>query len=796
MVYRILLFLVVLSTSLSTQNGFAQSSIAQANQTGLRSIHPQKPTGVIKGVVQDASTGETLIGVNLFLKGSQIGAASNHEGFFSIPGVPAGMHVLEARMIGFEPKHVSVTLKEQGETITITVGLQEETVPLSEIVVTPGRFSVGSMEAFSAQTFSQEEIKNVPQFGEDIYRAVTRLPGVTASDFSSKFMVRGGEHDEVLVTLDGLELYDPFHMKDIGGGGLSIVDAGSIGGVDLLTGAFPATYGNRLSGVFDITTATPNPGAFKSSVGISFINTRATTEGALKNGKTSWMVVGRRGYLDILLGMIDEDFSFVPQYHDVLGKVQHKFDQKHTVSIQWLTSGDKLTYQEILDPNDRAISTYGNTYLWTNWQSIWSNRLFSTTVLSNGTVWRDREGINIRDDQMIRFLADDQRTFNVTNLKQNWTYDAGPDYMLFWGINLKQYTADYTYDNTRINQIVPDPVNDPTYVHTFYDEVSWDDQLSGFMASAYTRHRIRLGSRLTTELGTRFGTATWTKDRFIEPRIHAAYQLTASTALRAGWGHFHQVQGIEQLDIQDGDFNFYKAQRAEHLVLGLEHLFQSGISLRLDLYNKALSNVRPRFISLSGDATRFFPEIDPDRAQIHPESGHSRGVEVLLRRDNRKLNWWASYSLASAEEKIEGRYVPKTFDQRHTLHVDLHYRPTTNLRINLAWQYHSGWRYSDAEFNVFQVRNRDNIVETNYGTYNGQQFPAYHRMDLRISYDFSMKQHVLATYLEVRNVYNRQNVRMFSYEPVTSSSGVSFQAEEEHWLPILPAIGIRMDINH
>ena len=796
MVYRILFLMIAIAICFNASNTYAQSSIAQANHSSVESIESQKPSGVIKGIVHDASTGETLIGVNLFLQGSQIGAASNIEGAFSIQGVPPGKHVLEARMIGFEPQQVNVTLKARGETINVNVTLKEETVPLSEIVVTPGRFSVNSMDAYSPQTFSQEEIKNVPQFGEDIYRAVTRLPGVTASDFSSKFMVRGGEHDEVLVTLDGLELYDPFHMKDIGGGGLSIIDAGSIGGVDLLTGAFPASYGNRLSGVFDITTATPNPGEFKSSVGISFINTRATTEGALKNGKTSWMVVGRRGYLDILLGMIDESFSFVPQYYDVLGKVQHKFNQKHTLSLQWLTSGDKLTYQELLDPNDRAISKYGNTYLWSNWKSIWSNRLFSTTVLSNGTIWRDREGVNIRDDQMIRFLAYDQRSFNVTNFKQNWTFDAAPNYMLFWGVNLKQYNADYTYDNTRINQVVPDPVNDPTYVHTFYDEVSWDDDLSGFMASAYTRHRVRLGSRFTTELGTRFGAATWTKDRFIEPRVNAAYQLSTSTALRAGWGHFHQVQGIEQLDVQDGDFNFYKAQRSEHMVLGLEHMFASGISFRLDLYNKSLSNIRPRFISLSGDATRFFPEIDRDRTQIHPESGRARGVEVLLRRDNRKLNWWASYSFASAEEKIDGRFVPKTFDQRHTVHVDFHYRPTTNLRINLAWQYNSGWRYSDVDFDVFQVRSRDNIVEANYGAYNGEQFPAYHRMDLRISYDFSMKQHVLATYLEVRNVYNRQNVRMFSYEPVTTSSGVSFQAEEEHWLPILPAIGIRMDLNH
>ena len=781
MVFRILALLISMTISLYATSAYAQTTIAQASHSSLDGLTSISFTGAIQGIVKDAATGDILPGVNVYLLDSQLGAASNSQGSFNIQAVPKGTHTLEATMIGFESSRVTVRIDEPGETVVLGIELAEEAVPLSEIIVTPGRFAVNSMEAYTPQTFSQEQIKDLPQFGEDIYRAVTSLPGITASDFSSKFMVRGGEHDEVLVTFDGLELYDPFHMKDVGGGGLSIIDAGIIGGVDLLTGAFPAAYGNRLSGVFDISTATPAPGQMRSSVGISFINTRALTEGTFKNGKTSWMLVGRRGYLDILLGMIDESFSFIPQYYDVTAKVQHQFSKAHTLSVHWLNSGDKLTYQELLDPNDRALSKYGNTYVWSNLKSVWSSKLLSETVLSQGTIWRDREGINIRNDDLIRFLADDKRQFNVTNLKQDWTLDATTNYMVSWGVNLKRFSADYEYRNTRIVQEIPD-LDNPYDVNTYYNEVDWEGSPSGTMASLYMRHRVRMTPRFTMELGARYGHASWTKDSFLDPRVNVAYQLGKQTVVRAGWGHFHQVQGIEQLDVQDNDFNFYKAQRAEHAILGLEHMLQSGISLRVDVYNKALSHIRPRFISLSGDATRFFPEIDPDRTQIHPETGHSRGIEFLIRRDNSKLNWWASYSLSNVEEEINGQFIPKSFDQRHTVHLDVHYRPSARLRINLAWQYHSGWRYSDVNHTVFQLHRNESIVSTEYGAYNAQQFPGYHRMDARISYDFSLKQHRLATYLEVRNVYNQENIRMFSYSPVTNSDGTTvYRPEPEQW---------------
>ncbi|MDP6967308.1 MAG: NAD-binding protein, partial [Candidatus Marinimicrobia bacterium] len=141
------------------------------------------------------------------------------------------------------------------------------------------------------QTLSREEIRTMPQLGEDIYRAIGRLPGISGGDFSARFNVRGGDHDQVLVTLDGLELQEPFHLKDIAGGALSIVDLEVVGGVDLMTGGFPADYGDRQSAVLDMESRTPGPGR-RISAGVGLTNIRVLAEGG--TGDMDWLLSARR----------------------------------------------------------------------------------------------------------------------------------------------------------------------------------------------------------------------------------------------------------------------------------------------------------------------------------------------------------------------------------------------------------------------------------------------------------------------------------------------------------------------
>ena len=123
---------------------------------------------------------------------------------------------------------------------------------------------------------SRADIDAVPQFAEDIFRVVNRLPGLTSGDFTSRFSIRGGRPDETFIRIDGLEIYEPYHLKDFNDGAISIIDSETIEGVELMTGGFPVRYGNYTSGVFNINTRDPVDERTRYSAGLSLINARST----------------------------------------------------------------------------------------------------------------------------------------------------------------------------------------------------------------------------------------------------------------------------------------------------------------------------------------------------------------------------------------------------------------------------------------------------------------------------------------------------------------------------------------
>ena len=753
--------------------------------------------GVIQGVVREAATGQPLVGVHVRVLGTSNGAVTDLSGRYVFRTAPVGVVTLEARMIGFAETTSIVQVKQGGTPVEAHFLLREEALPMEEIVVTPPPETMTSARISGLYELEGEALKNVTMLGEDVYRAVARLPGMAAGDFSSQFSVRGGEHDEVLVTFDGLELYDPFHLKDIGGGGLSIVDAGVIGGVGLHTGAFPAEFGEKLSGVFDITSATPEPGDSKSALGLSLLNARLFNQGWLKNRRTSWMVVGRRGYLDVLLELTGGEVDFSPRYFDTFAKLVHTFDTRHTVSLQWLLSGDRLKYREALDPNDRVNTRYGNAYLWSNWQAVWGPRLLARTVFSFGKIWRDRDGIDIRRDDLVRFRADDERSFDVLNVKQDWTLDGSGRQVLKWGFNVKHFAAGYSYSNEKLIQRVPDPTHARKVINS-YEKTGIEQDRSGTFLGMYSSHKWSLGDRFGGEIGARLGYASWTGDRYLDPRANAMYRLGAGANLRVGLGVFHQPQGIEDLDVQDGSDRYHKAQRARHVVVGFDHAFEPGADLRIDLYSKRVSNPRPRFSSLAGDVTSLFPELDDNRVLFEPQSGHSYGIETTIKKDRSgRFRWWGSYTLAWAEEVVGGRRIPKGFDQRHALRLEFNYTPAPRLRINVAWQYHTGWRYSDVDHEIVRLRGDDVLYQLRYGPRNARQFPAYHRLDARISREFRFQTHRIVGFVEVKNVYNRKNVRMYLYVPETLPDGsIVMRSSPQHWFPILPAFGFHWELSN
>ncbi|MEO6528023.1 MAG: carboxypeptidase regulatory-like domain-containing protein, partial [Gemmatimonadaceae bacterium] len=176
------------------------------------------------GIVRDAETGQVLDGVRVELVGTRFTTYSRDSGTFSLGQIPHDTYTLRASRMGFEPlvkTIVRTTADSQATPLALALG--RATLALAEIIVTPGYFGLLQSSLAAPQSLSREQLETIPQIGEDIYRAVSRLPGVSADDFSAKFSVRGGSGDELYVSLDGLELAEPFHLKDIGGA-FSIID--------------------------------------------------------------------------------------------------------------------------------------------------------------------------------------------------------------------------------------------------------------------------------------------------------------------------------------------------------------------------------------------------------------------------------------------------------------------------------------------------------------------------------------------------------------------------------------------
>lgn len=746
--------------------------------------------GQLIGHIVEAETGEPLVGANLVIVGTTLGAAADSDGRFEFRNLPIGAHMLEASMLSFETQQQSVVI-QQGQVTEVHFALTPETVSLREVVVTPGRFTVMQARPSVNQTLSREEIQSLPQLGEDVYRAVARLPGLASNDYSSAFTIRGGANTEVLVELDGLELYEPFHLKDIGGGALSILDVEAIGGIDMMTGAFPVEYGDRMSGVFSIDSHVPTLGRSRTSVGISFTNTRFLTEGRFADNKGEWLVLARRGYLDIILGLLDDGGGFSPTYYDVFGKTKYRFNTKHTLGFNVLHAGDDLTLEE---ENDGFIAEtrYGSSYAWLNWEAIWGTRLLSQTVLSVGRLTWNRDGSDVftRTNQ-VDFRVEDDRTFDYVGLKQDWTYDLSSNHLLKAGYDLKQVAASYDYDNVFAEEA---RFNGEQFDIT-YDSTSVDLNPDGTEFGAYLGHRMRLIKPLTVEWGVRYDAVSWTDDALWSPRINVAYAIGPRSVVRLGWGHFYQSQGIQEIAVQDGDPQFYGAELAEHRVIGIEHALEGGTSIRVEAYQKDLSDLRPRFFNLIPDNTEFFPEVIDDRVRMVPTSGEASGIELLVRHQGQgKFDWSGSYSYAIAEDHVGDLTIPRTFDQTHTVYLDLGYRPSEKWRLHASWQYHTGWPYTDQTFELVEEEDGNFFVQGTYGRVNGERFPAFHRMDVRVSRYWELKRSRLSAFIEVSNLYNRKNPRAYYYNiNVDRNRNMRVFREQDDWLTILPSIGISWD---
>lgn len=663
-------------------------------------------------------------------------------------------------------------------------------VTLEEIVVTPSRFTILREEAESRRFLSREEVRRVPHLSDDLYRAIGRIPGTTSADVSARFNLRGGEEDEVLVLVDGAEIYDPFHVRDLYRA-FSTIDAEAVGSVDVLSGGYPAEYGGRMSGVVDISTLAPADAVQAShddehEIGVSLLNTRLLSRGTFAQSRGSWVFSLRRGYLREVLTLIDDTEDINPRYYDLLGKVQWTAGERTVVSAHVLASRDRLTLND--GPGTTAHANYDDRYAWLNLRRSWSVALFTQSVLTWGTMRRDREGTFDNEFDLQRGQLEDHHQSTFVTLKNDATLHLSPRQLLKFGATARRVRARFDVEGSSVIPFAIFELGSPPRevrrsVHV---------RPRGSELAAYVADRVRLSDRVVVEAGLRAGSESYTPDGVhVSPRLNAAWTLSPRTSMRAAWGLFHQPQAIHELQVEDGVTEYQPAQRAEHRVVGVEHSFGRGIEARLELYDKKLTHLRPRYVNLY-DRLLVFPELRADRIRIAPEHGRARGAELLVRSDAAQpLSGWMSYTLARVTDHLTDRGVrrdvPRDWDQEHATTFSVNYRRGAKWNFNLAGTWHSGWPTTPIIARVEGTQLGPQLV-TELGPRASIRLPDYQRLDFRASRTAG----AFSFFVELFNLLGHENVtRVNTFEFQQDANGaVTASPVTESVIGVLPSFGV------
>lgn len=668
---------------------------------------------------------------------------------------------------------------------------QPETSPLpvflDEVVVTPGRIRILDERMGSAQFLGRTEIDRMPRPGDDLLWVTKRLPGVATSDVSAELRVRGGDADEILVLLDGVELYEPFHLKDFLKV-FSILDASAAGVVDVHTGGFPAEYGGRMGGVIEISSRAPVSGnETVASAGTTHAAVLSTgTAGA---GKTQWLVNVRGWYPDVLLEPYAPRGSSVStKYFDVLARLSRRIGDRATLSAGLLAAGDDLGYGvQDADGSESAEARYRSGHAWLSLESRVSEALRSRTTLSAVSIERDRTGaIFDRTDGTID--VDDGRTSSVAAFRQEWTFATGDRRLYKAGFDVKRQQADYDYELLEVSTD-PDVVGDgPPLRRT----VTVRLQPSGFSFSGWAANRFRLGSRAVVEAGLRWDRPQWIAGSQLAPRLNVVYALSPELSARAAWGRYHQWQQLNELQVEDGVDRFHPAQTSEQWLLEIERRL-GPLTLRAGAYRKELSHVRPRFENLFS-TVELLPETETDRVLVAPERARSSGLEFLAAGDGGgPLAWWVSYALARAEDVIDGTAVPRSWDQRHAASYGVTRVFASGWDVHLGGSWHTGWPTTEMTGRLVGDDPDEPEIELVRGPRNGARLPSYLRFDARVTRTMETRRGTVSVSADLLNATGRSNVCCIDdfHARVTEDGRVEVTPERRHWPRFLPSANVR-----
>jgi len=707
--------------------------------------------------VYDRSNGEPLFGANVVFIQIERGDATDKNGRFSIASIPEGVYNVQISTIGYNAKTEQVII-EAGKSTSIKVLLKPEAISMPMIVVTPGHYGISRGVDKPDQILGVQEIKTAPGTQGDMFMVLSTMPGVAAQGPAAPIYVQGGRSEENLVLLDQGWVTSTFHMEIGGTGVYSIFNPAILKEVNLYTGGFGAEYGDRLSAVLDVETRDGDYNRLHSSTSLSNVFAEEVLESPIPgtNGRGSFLISARRSYFDLIIGLSEfaEDFEVFPNYYDLAGKFSYKITANHKLSLTSLWASDNAIIKLAnFEPNVTGDEEwYSDKAL----LAIGLNSLFGTKFVSQLTLSASQG--------RYRFLLGDnwhdKQAKTVFAVREDINWNISPTHKIKTGFIFDRRSND-------INLLMPKLANPQEHLRPDLPVSQLDTSLGSPFAGLYLADDWKLINPLTLEIGLRTDYLFKTKEQTLSPRLATALSLNKNVVLRAGWGIYYQTPPLIEVAAGYGNPDLL-SRRAQHFIAGIESELPAQLALRIEGFYKKFDRL---------------PLNDSILGFNNDGKGYAYGTGILVqRRLAEKLNGWVSYSytVARRSEYDYADTIRPDFDLPHRVTLVGTYDFGAQWQIGVKWNFSSGRPYTP----ITGVDTVSGNYLPLFGEPNSKRFPAFHQLDIRLLKEWRFASWTLVTFLEVLNIYNRQNVADYQWNDNYT------EKEVQTYMPILPSIGV------
>ena len=733
----------------------------------------QAPTQTVKGLVVDLDSEMPIIGANIILLGSSpiIGATTDVYGRYKLKSIPIGRRSFKISFIGYQDVYLNEIAVEAGREVVLNVSMEENTFKLAtvNIVANDDRSeAINQMTTVSANQITVESTSRIAAGINDPGRTVQSLAGVaTSSDKSNELVIRGNSPRGMLWRMQGIEIPNPNHFSSEGGsgGGVSALSTQVLANSDFIVSAFPAEYGNAISGVYDLRLRKGNFEKREYAIQIGVLGLQVAAEGPLKKGsQASYLFNYRYSTFSLLNNTIGSTIGgSIPSWQDLSYNIYVPTKKYGSFSL-WGIAGNSL-YEDFAVQDSSQWKYRSDSR-----QEFSKNSLFVTGLTHN-------------------YLFANNKTYLRTSLSGSFTNNHFIRDTLDYNYNASP-TLDlsYLYNTMSINSFVNHKFSSKDllrigvsatikgYNIKMLDIYSSNDifedagNTDSYQAYLQWKHRITNGFEIISGLHSSY--MALNGKYTIEPRLGLRWKTNAKNTFSFGMGMHSKSEPVSVylweeklasgvIATPNKDLGFTKAI---HFVLGYNWNFAKDFRLKTELYYQHIYNVPIDPNDTNGIRTSLNFRTRIDNAKLTNEgTGRNYGVEFTLEKFFSD-NWYALFT----SSLFQSKYTMPGFEERNTLFnsnfinnivAGKEFEFGNNNQHVVGVNLRTTWRggYRNVPYNLQESINENDPVY-NYEDSYEQRLPDYYRIDLGLNYSYNKANKVWKISVDIQNLTAAKNV--------------------------------------